>query len=297
VLSRGVDRTDYAAQVLHVARALGRHRLSLPAVATAMAHPSGLEWRIRMMLNDRLNRAPLTRSARLATAITLIAIALPLAGFGAAQQNQASITSTVVDQSGAPVKDAEVTLTAPDCEPRTLTPDANGRFVANGLVAGPYRIWVKAMGFAPATESMTLSPNQRVERRLRLSLGTVQETMVLRGANPTPQVTAPLSEAQIHEIVTGPGKAQVSLAPPSRLRAAMPPYPPALHDAGVHGTVILEGDIGVDGAIANPTVVQSVHPELDAVCRDAVLQWRYNPTRLHGVPAAVHIRMVFEFQL
>ena len=121
--------------------------------------------------------------------------------------------------------------------------------------------------------------------------------MVLRGANATPKITAPLSEAQIHEIVTAPGKSQESLTPPNRLRAAMPPYPPALHDAGVQGTVVLEGDIGVDGAIANLAVMQSVNPELDALCRDAVLQWRYSPTRLHGAPVAVHIRMVFEFQL
>ena len=240
------------------------------------------------MLNDRLNRAPLTRSARIATAVALIAIALPLAGFSAAQ-NQSSITGTVVDQSGAPIADAEITVTRTGGERRTFTADANGRFDADGLAAGPYVLLVKSMGFAPMAVSLTLAPGQHFERRLSLAIGHLQETMVQRGANPTPKVTAPLSESQIHEIVTAPGNAQESLTPPSRLRAAMPAYPPALHDAGVQGTVVLEGDIGVDGAIANLAVMQSVNPELDALCRDAVLQWRYCPTRLHGAPDVRHL--------
>src|SRR5947207_11051465 len=79
VLNLGLPGTDYAAHLVDLARAFHEHRRTwLPA--PAIARPSSLERRIRAMLNIRVDRRPLTRSARLTAAIAFLAITLPIAG-------------------------------------------------------------------------------------------------------------------------------------------------------------------------------------------------------------------------
>lgn len=246
------------------------------------------------MLNDRLNRAPLTRSARLATALALIAIALPLAGFGAAHQNQGAIAGTVVDQNGAPVPDAAIVLRPAGGEVRTFAPDANGRFDADSLPAGQYRIEVIAMGFAPLQESVTLSPDQRIERRFSLPLGSLEETIVVSGASLS-STTTTRPEAELQRDRTR--WAATPLQPPIMVTHVRPEYPARLHDAGVQGVVTLQAQIGVDGAITSVSTVSAPQPELAEVARAAVQQWRYEPTRLHGVPVETRIKIVIEFTL
>src|SRR5206468_6225239 len=66
VLNQGVTGSDYAGHLLNLARALSEsRRIWLPA--PAIARPSSLERRVHAMLNDRKNRAPATRIARLMT--------------------------------------------------------------------------------------------------------------------------------------------------------------------------------------------------------------------------------------
>jgi beta-lactamase regulating signal transducer with metallopeptidase domain len=94
VLGAGVAGPDYAAHLLDVARDAVRLRNRwLPA--SAIAHPSTLEGRIRAMLNVRLNRTPLGAFATYATVILLgaLSVAVSTAAVSAAS---AAIAADVV---------------------------------------------------------------------------------------------------------------------------------------------------------------------------------------------------------
>jgi TonB family protein len=81
VLSMGVDARDYATHLLDVARALGHsHARRALFPAPAMARRSYLERRVRAMLNTRLNRTPLPRTAGIAIVVGLFAVTVPIAG-------------------------------------------------------------------------------------------------------------------------------------------------------------------------------------------------------------------------
>jgi beta-lactamase regulating signal transducer with metallopeptidase domain len=81
VLESGITPTDYAAHLLAVARdTIGRRHVW--AAATAIAHPSTLEGRVRAMLNTRLNRRPMTAIARWTSALLALTVTFVIAGAG-----------------------------------------------------------------------------------------------------------------------------------------------------------------------------------------------------------------------
>ena len=85
VLSMGINAPEYATHLLDVARAF-RHTQTRRSVfpASAMARPSHLERRVRVMLNTGLNHAPLTRLAGISVAVGLLGMTIPIAGLVAA---------------------------------------------------------------------------------------------------------------------------------------------------------------------------------------------------------------------
>src|SRR5262245_10065677 len=103
VLARGVAPADYAAQLLAVARetVLRRHAWS---PATAIAHPSTLEGRVRAMLNQSLNRTPLTLAGRLTAMMLAIGSTIVIAGVGV------SVLAAPPQVSPAPVQPPQSTV-------------------------------------------------------------------------------------------------------------------------------------------------------------------------------------------
>jgi len=81
VLGSGITAADYAAHLLAVARDTIRRR-PVWSAATAIAHPSTLEGRVRAMLNARLNRRPTTAVARWTSALVALTATLAIAGAG-----------------------------------------------------------------------------------------------------------------------------------------------------------------------------------------------------------------------
>ena len=96
--------------------------------------------------------------------------------------------------------------------------------------------------------------------------------------------------------------------PPERIRVggqvqsaklvnqARPTYPPLARQARIQGTVRLEAVISKNGAIEELKVV-SGHPLLIQAAQAAVLQWRYEPTLLNGVPVEVITTIDVNFTL
>src|SRR5439155_15700801 len=110
VLTLGVERAEYASELIDIARACRPERLLLVPTAT-IARPSSLERRVRAMLNVKLNRDPITRSASIAAAIVLAAVTVIIAGFGVSAQGQfATVAGNIVDQNGRPIADVRLVL-------------------------------------------------------------------------------------------------------------------------------------------------------------------------------------------
>jgi len=75
-----------------------------------------------------------------------------------------------------------------------------------------------------------------------------------------------------------------------------PEYPQAAMVLHLSGVVQLRAIIGTDGAIRNLEVV-SGNPILVRAAVEAVQQWRYEPTRLTGVPVEVETVITVQFQM
>jgi hypothetical protein len=111
----------------------------------------------------------------------------------AGQRTIGNVTGTVVDQSGAVVAGARVTLATGDANLQMLSGD-DGQFTFNDVAAGPFQITVTLAGFAPQKYSGTLMTGDFFfVPSIALTVAT-EETEVRVGLPPTE-----LAEAQIKE--------------------------------------------------------------------------------------------------
>jgi len=76
----------------------------------------------------------------------------------------------------------------------------------------------------------------------------------------------------------------------------MPVYPQLARQARIQGTVVLHAIISKDGRIEELSVI-SGHPLLVQAAKDAVQQWRYQPTLLNGEPVEVDTTISVTFTM
>ena len=81
---------------------------------------------------------------------------------------------------------------------------------------------------------------------------------------------------------------------PTKIKDVRPVYPELALAAKVSGVVILEVRIGPDGTVEDARVLRSI-PLLDQAALDAVMQWRFVPTRLNGQPVPVMMTVTVNF--
>ena len=305
VLGAGVDATDYAAHLVELARTLTRPRAVLPA--PAMARPSTLEGRIAAMLNARLDRRPLTSSARLATAVALMALTVTLAA--AAAQRFSTFSGTLTDQTNAVLPNVAVgltnTVTAAKYEVRS---DRNGHFEFVGLPDGDYAMATYEAGFAPLKDVITIT-GRDLNRTIQLQLASLQETIRITSG---PSRSAPArvdSRAEYRERARntrreileqcaaqgGGGPIGGNIRQPMKVVDVKPTYPDRLSAAKVGGDVVLEAVIGTDGTVTDISVVSGADPELDAAAMEAVRQWEFSTTFLNCTPVDVHMTVNVAF--
>jgi beta-lactamase regulating signal transducer with metallopeptidase domain len=122
VLSRTTRASDYAAQLMDVARAL---RATAPAPALPMARPSQLASRIQAALDRRRNRAPLRRTRVLAGGllsallVSPLAAATPAASAGATDEAP-SMRAGETDVAPSPAEEGSSAQTRPGAGPTSL---------------------------------------------------------------------------------------------------------------------------------------------------------------------------------
>jgi hypothetical protein len=118
-------------------------------------------------------------------------LALSVPAWPQSQATTGVIEGVVLDESGAPVPAATVTLrnTATNFE-RVVSTDGDGRFRGLLLPLGPYRVSVGLTGFATAVrEGISLAVGQTVNLTFTLKVSAVQEEIVVSGDAPVIETT------------------------------------------------------------------------------------------------------------
>jgi beta-lactamase regulating signal transducer with metallopeptidase domain len=300
VVNLGISGREYAEHLLDVARQFGRAGHAVfPAVAI-VPRPSNLQQRVTAMLNGRVSRHPISRTVRAATLVALLAVAIPIALF--AQNTFATISGTIVDQSGAVLPGVELVITDGDrsAQRRGVT-DGAGRFEFVGVPQGSHTLQTSLPGFETFTEQLTVS-GENIQRKIMLNVGTIAETVSVRGpggprntfpapgeryqARPARCGGAPRQSWPPDPPPGGPVRVGGYILAPNKLYAVPPVYP----EGAPPGVVIVRAVIGPDGYVRETEVLRNPSPLLAQAATDAVRQWEFEPTLLNCV--AVPVRMV-----
>lgn len=87
-----------------------------------------------------------------------------------------------------------------------------------------------------------------------------------------------------------------TMKPPTIIKNVPPVYPPDARAARIEGRVVIEATISPAGTVSDAKVIRSI-PMLDQAAVDAVKQWVYEPTIIHGKPVAVIMTVTVNFAL
>jgi TonB family protein len=304
VLGLGVVGVDYATELLGLARDLRQPRRTLFSgfPAPAMARPSSLGRRVSAMLNAQIDRRPITATARVATVVALLLVAIPIA----TAQSFATLSGTLVDPSGAPIAQARVILTSADKQSKheVLTAPA-GAFQFVGVLPGVYELSTQVDGFAAAKENVTLAPGQTLQRPLQVRMSSLSETITI-AANPSDLSPDPVPANVIRATRPADAKPDACVAavtggnirPPRKLVDIWPVYPAAARTAGAQGVVVLGATIGLDGFLKDIDVLRDGgNSDLALAAVTAVREWEYSQTLLNCSPVEVRVTVMANFTL
>lgn len=263
----------------------------------AMWDRSPLEDRIMRILNNP-DRRGLGRLAAAAMSLTALLAIAPLASVTVLAQNIATLQGVVNDPSGARVPGAMISIGEKSRLPLSLASTVSG---PDGTYKLPFAVpegsnallmlRVEKPGFAAAMHPI-VKPQRDMIQDIHLSVGQLQETMMIEGVRPANLPPKPANQTP-QRIRVG-GNVQAA----NLIQKTNPEYPKELQDKGIEGTVELEAILSREGHIL------SLHPRsrtvdqglIDAATR-AVQTWLYRPTLLNGLPIEVVTTVTVRFYL
>ena len=303
VLHAGVDGSEYAAHLLDLARAFSRHRPWIPA--PAIARPSSLERRVTAMLNARLDRTPITRTARLAIVAALSAVAIAVAS---AQGAFSTFSGTVFDPLNGYLPGVTMTLTnTQNGAKHEIRSDRTGHFEFVGLPPGAYSLETFLPGFSVLRGTLDLT-GRDVQRDVTLKIGQLEETISIWASMPSGARTPPTDQPRrprpdkaammqtCAERATQAGTMGGNLKQPMKLVDKKPNYPEQLAAAKTGGLVVFEARIGTDGVINDLQTVSSANADLELAAATAIRQWEFSPTLLNCVAIEVPMKVSVTFR-
>jgi TonB family protein len=297
VLNGGISASDYANQLLDLARTLRNAHRGWSA-ALAIARPTNLERRFIAMLNPNLNRGGLSRRTGLLVRMAALCLLLPLAALRLPGQNlSGKFTGTIFDMSGGAVLNATIIMT--NHKENTVdmtTSNAEGNFAFKALPAGEYEMKVLKPGFAVYLAPQTvLEPGRDLATTVKLDIGSIKDTVDV-------QAEGSAKESSAMETAAAPKPMRVRIGgnveAAKVLSRVQPIYPPSAKEKGVQGSVVLHAVVGMGGKPLSLQVLNSqVDPDLARAAVEAVSQWRYQPTLLNGDPVEVDTTITVNFTL
>lgn len=129
---------------------------------------------------------------RLALLTVLALFALP---YGAVAQGggNVAITGTVMDQSGAVVPNAKVSVTEKSTGvTRTTTSNASGQFNVSSMPPGNYTVKIEAKGFSTSVQSFTLLADQVRDLNVHLQVGSANQQVTVEAATVAVDTVTPV---------------------------------------------------------------------------------------------------------
>jgi protein TonB len=110
--------------------------------------------------------------------------------------------------------------------------------------------------------------------------------------SPTPPPPPPPPPAPV---ASAPVRIGGLITAPTLLHRVEPIYPDVAAMAHLTGLVILEATVNTRGSVDSVKVLRSRHGLLDKAAEDALMQWRYSPLVLNGMPTAFILTVTFNF--
>jgi TonB family protein len=300
VLHAGIDGSEYAAQLLELARAFSGHRPWMPA--PAIARPSSLERRVTAMLNSRVNRAPITRTTRLGIVAALSAVAIAVAS---AQGAFSTFSGRVFDSLNGFLPGVTMTLTNTQSGAKyEIKSDPTGHFEFVGLPPGSYSLAAILPGFSVLRGTLDLT-GRDVQRDVTLTVGQLEETISVwanaqpwssSSAAPRPRPDKNAMMQACADKVMQAGSMGGNIKQPTKTVDKKPIYPSAQAAAGTSGKVEFEARISPEGTVSDLRTVSTSDPDFEVAAGDAIRQWEFTPTLLNCVAIEVPMKIHVSFR-
>ncbi|HWC98398.1 MAG TPA: M56 family metallopeptidase [Candidatus Sulfopaludibacter sp.] len=292
VLALGIPAPEYAGHLMDMVRAMADRTAWNQSVA--MAEASGLELRVRALLDRKRDRRPLNRWKAAAIATVGVAMLLPMGALSETPvppQARGSLTGTVKDPSGAVIPGCTVVAHAGDGNSEeTATTGAVGQYTFNSIPSGRYTVTVEARGFVIFRAPVVVPAGSAAQLNANLTLGSVSQAVEVRGSKTAPVVPPAPGPKRIR---VGGNVQQTKL-----VRQPRPVYPPELQQLGVEGVVSMRAIISKEGVPTNIQVLSTgVDERLIAPALDSVKLWRYQPMLLNGEPVETLTTIDVTFKL
>jgi protein TonB len=97
------------------------------------------------------------------------------------------------------------------------------------------------------------------------------------------------------KVASAPVRIGGQITAPALQHRVEPTYPDVAAMAQLSGLVILEATVNVEGCVESVKVLRTRHPLLDKAAKDALMQWRYSPLVLNGIPTPFVLTVTFNF--
>lgn len=305
-IASGLRPTDYAAELVTLAKAMGRTGRT-PGPAIAMFGSCDLEERVRAVLNPpkKRLRAPgitalgmLLGGAAVAAATVTVTSTSNSGGsimkhtilsalLASAGLSGATVSGSIHDGGSAAVAEAKVTLLNPDTSARQeVVTDSSGKFSFSGSGAGQYILRIEKPGFTSILREFDLQGDSAFDADFTLSAPGEKQT------SEAPVSNAPVNGEPPKIVRVGGAAVQNNL-----LTRIQPVYPAAAKAARIQGRVELQATISKDGVPLELRVTSSPNDDLSQNALEAVRQWRYKPVLLNGNPVEVVTQIRVDYTL
>lgn len=290
VLNLVVAGPDYAGHLLELVRTLKAG--ARPSLAVAMAHQSNLESRLVALLDAKVKRKKLGRTATVLATLAAVCLMLPLASVrGQSAGARGTLWGIVTDPSGAVIPFVTVLANNLDAKTKeTAMSNAGGEYTIKSVPTGHYTVEVMSPGFKIFRRNdvvLNSDENQRLD--VHMEIGSINERMEVVGKKPASQA---VPTAIPQRIRVGGNVAAAKL-----LSKVAPVYPEYAQQQGIEGTVLLQAIISKEGAVMSLSVANTADPDLGRAAMTAVQQWHYSPTLLNGQPVEVVTAITVDFKL
>lgn len=83
---------------------------------------------------------------------------------------------------------------------------------------------------------------------------------------------------------------------PEKISGALPKYTNVARRAGLHGVVIIEVVIDIQGDVVDEHILQGLPMGLDRAAREAVKTWKFRPAMFKGQPVKVYDILEVHFE-